>query len=328
MEGKLCAACGDKFLAERASQKELEKKIEHLKREATETVVAEYEQETKQCAQCKSVRKCYWKGSYCDEHRAKVNAEIDARYSEIDAKFGQVSEPLAAQSAAPDGSVEQGAVRVESPAPPGVPAGTPASAPDVSVEPEAGAVRVEFPAAPGVPVEQGAAAGGDGVDEKAAAEREAGAFQHFAEEMKQCKDCKCALQSGMPCSDHQTKITLFLLKLKKEVPAALFCQKCRAVPASVDSRFCDGCTKKLQAEELEFLAKKQKKEDAWRVEYEKEQAAKTRKFAAEGAAMQYWHPVTSRCKDCISTKKAKLLPYCDEHQRAIDETVEKQLAGR
>jgi hypothetical protein len=114
------------------------------------------------------------------------------------------------------------------------------------------------------------------VDEKAWAKAEAVAFQHFEEEMNQCKDCKCTLQTGMPCVDHQTKITLFAHRELSEaakagdgvgdgkqpdaVPAALTCQNCHAVPASVDSRFCDGCTKKLQVEELEFIAKKQKKE--------------------------------------------------------------------
>jgi hypothetical protein len=362
-EGMLCAACVEKFLAERTSRKELEKKIEQLKREATEAVLAEYEEVSKRCAQCKSVRKRHWKGGlYCEEHGAKIDAEIDARHSEIDAKFGQVSEP---------------------PAAPGVLAEPPSAAPYVSVEPEAGAVRAKSPADPGVSAEPPSAAPdgsvglgmvcgvckepvatgmlcaacaeemlAQGLTREALAKkldqlkseamdafllRQRTKHQHAFDASVEkneatADDAGGAKPSEAPAAAVESAPTADGVgdgKQPDAVPAALLCQKCHAVPASVDSRFCDGCTKKLQAEELEFIAtKKQKKEEAWKAEYEKEQAAKKRMFAAEGAAIQEWHVVTSRCKECISAKKTQLHRYCNEHQRAIDESIEKYLAGR
>jgi hypothetical protein len=96
------------------------------------------------------------------------------------------------------------------------------------------------------------------------------------------------------------------------------CKKCCAAPAVVYTPYCEGCAKLLAAE-VEFA--RRKKEAAWQVEYEKEQAAKKRKFAAESAANQEYYPETKSCKECALAKKQKLVPYCDEHQGKIDRAI-------
>jgi hypothetical protein len=125
--GMFCAACDAKVFAELKSWKDAQRKVNQLKREAVDAVSKEYKQETERCEQCAPWR-------FCDDHNAKAEAAVAKRFSEIDAKFGQVSEP----PAAPGVPVEHGAGGD------GAGGATPA-APGVSVEPP--------PTAPGVPVE-------------------------------------------------------------------------------------------------------------------------------------------------------------------------------
>jgi hypothetical protein len=103
------------------------------------------------------------------------------------------------------------------------------------------------------------------------------------------------------------------------------CKKCCVAPAIVDTPYCEGCTKLLAAER-EWVQKK--KDDAWQVEFAREQAAKKRKLEALGDAIQAYYPATRRCTECALARKQKLVPYCDEHQGAINAAAEKQLARR
>jgi hypothetical protein len=184
--------------------------------------------------------------------------------------------------------------------------------------------------APGGPVEHGAgasaAAPGDATDDATTAadqEKEqdkamSAAYQHFDEEMKQCKDCKCARadpEGGLPCGSHQLKVMRFAGKLLKQgngaggaTPAAPGGPVETTSDAPVDSveqgaggDGAAGCPKVLTETERH----------------------KRRK--CYGEATQHYDEEVQKCWDChfVQEKRNGLLGdmYCPLHQEKIDSFV-------
>jgi hypothetical protein len=110
--------------------------------------------------------------------------------------------------------------------------------------------------------------------------------------------------------------------LKKE--AAGLCDFCRIYPKDDDSEYC----KKCNYEAFEALEKREKQKAEWQAIFKKEEAEKKRKADAMGFAIEEYFKETSRCAECRSSKKTRLVPYCDEHQGKINVAVEKRLFRR
>jgi hypothetical protein len=136
---------------------------------------------------------------HCEEHNDEVDAVLNVRLAEIDAKFGQVVKPPAALAAvemrpdAPGGTVEQGdAARAKSPAAPGV--------------------SVEHAPAPVVSVEHGA--GGDGTATKVATKRRKCSKTQCAHSAKEgstyCE--RCAVEFAVHLEYFEAKSSCFRCK--------------------------------------------------------------------------------------------------------------------
>jgi hypothetical protein len=168
----------------------------------------------------------------CEEHNAEVDAVLNVRWAEIDAKFGQAAEAKFGQAAeppaalaavettpdAPGGPVEQGAGGD------GAGGATPA-APGVSVEPP--------PTAPGVPVEHGA--GGDG----------AGGATPAAPgvSVEPPPTASAAADEPAPTASAANEIFKFcgICTMPKPPDSCVSCPKCRDNVIKTEITPCEGC---------------------------------------------------------------------------------------
>jgi hypothetical protein len=313
----------------------------------------EHEWETKRCTWCKLAKKMF-RGNYCEEHLAKIEAVVEERLNEIDATVsGQVTQPPAAPAAA-------GEPASTTPAAAGEPASTtPAAAvesaptaPAAAVEPASTtpAAAVESAStAPAAAVEPGRCVScivnpADG-DSKYCEDCAANEICKFCgicgmskrsdsfvtcpncrdvmkAEIFACRDCPLARQAdpnAATCKMHSQKFHAACEKARALTDASDASAKGThtALAGAIEPPASSGSAKGARRRPCELCNACQPKEGS-------------RHCARCDVAVSVWHSYFDDTNGCFRCKAAQLNAtgrYCDTHRDEINNEIDKRMAN-